>query len=80
MVRTVFIWNDLPKYVEYNAGLLYPMNVGGVIDFDLIVSVPGIKPRQYSISGQYEIVKIYNRFGGKHQGLTQYLEFVKKEN
>jgi hypothetical protein len=78
LVRTFFVFLDLPEHVEFRAGDLPLLREGDLLDFDLRIKPP--KGKEVSVSGQHAVNKRILRFSNSKassSGLTQYLELEK---
>lgn len=77
-VRTVFVFLDLPRHIEFRAGDLPLMEEGLVMEFDLSITSPKDPRRTRKIEGKYRVVRRALKFNGNRPGLkgmTQYLEW-----
>lgn len=76
-VRTVFIFLDLPKHIEFRAGELPLMSEGTEIVFNAVIKNPQDPRRQRKIEGPYRVTRRilkYETGRASLLGLTQYLE------
>ena len=76
-VRTVFIFLDLPKHIEFRAGELPLMSVGTEISFNAVIKDPQDPRRQRNIEGPHRVkrrILKYETGRASLLGLTQYLE------
>lgn len=71
-VRTFFIFLDLPVHVELKVDGLPLLSESTVVDFNLNLNHHN---KSYHIAGEYRLRRRILKFGGKHDGLTQYLEW-----
>ena len=78
LVRSYFIFTDLPIHVEYAAGLLPLLNEGRVINFELSLKNPKNPKKVREVNGAYLVSKIKLTFATRDQklGLTQYIELT----
>lgn len=77
-VRTVFVFLDLPRHVEFRAGDLPLMEEGLEMEFDLSITSPKDPRKTRKIEGKYKVVRRALKFNGNRPGLkgmTQYLEW-----
>lgn len=77
-VRTVFVFLDLPRHVEFRAGDLPLMEEGLEMEFDLSITSPKDPRKTRRIEGKYKVVRRALKFNGNRpgmKGMTQYLEW-----
>jgi hypothetical protein len=76
-VPTYFVFNGLTRHIEYAAGNLPLFMVGDEVHFDLMSRTPTDPKRPIDISGVWVVNSRKLTFGGKRDGLTQYIEWSK---
>lgn len=78
LVRSYFIFTDLPIHVEYAAGLLPLLDEGRVINFELSLKNPKHPKKVREVNGAYLVSKVKLTFATRDQklGLTQYIELT----
>jgi len=77
-VRTVFVFLDLPRHVEYRMGELPILSKGTVVEFDVSLRSPSDVKRVRKVSGPYSVVRQVLKYSTSRvglMGLTQYLEW-----
>jgi hypothetical protein len=72
---TYFIFLDLPKHIEFRSQNLPILSEGLEMDFDLTIRNPRDVRKSKRISGIHVISRCLLKFGGKHSGIAQYLEW-----
>lgn len=76
-VRTVFVFLDLPRHVEYRVMDMPLMDEGAIIEFDTSLRDPRDPKRVRTVSGPYRIQRRVLRYSTSRpgmMGLTQFLE------
>lgn len=75
-VRTFLVFLDLPKHLEFRVGGFPLLEVGAVVDFDLVIKGSGErKPRE--VKGPYRVkrrVLKYSTGRASRSGFSQWLE------
>ncbi len=77
-VRSVFIFTDLPRHIEFRAGNLPRLERGLEIEFDLTLKNPHDSQKSRHIEGFYRAKRVVMKYStGKPSisGLTQYIEW-----
>ena len=79
-IRTFCIFLDLPKHVGLRMEGIPLLNVGEVIEFDLLVKDPRDPKRTRKIDGAYYVFRRVLKYASDTRpslmGLTQYLEWA----
>lgn len=78
LVRTFFVFQDLPIHVEFKVSPLPMMEPGMVINMDVRLVHPKDPKRVREVKGDYKVQerKLVFRSEIKSPGLTQYLELA----
>jgi len=77
-VRTVFVFLDVPKHVEFRAGDLPLMDVGTQVSFNMTLEDPQDRRRRWKIEGLYRVKKRLLKYENGRpslSGMTQYIEW-----
>jgi len=76
-VRTVFVFLDLPRHVEYRAGDLPLIPEKTVVEFDVSLRNPRDVSKVRKVSGPYSVTRRILRYSSRPglSGLTQFLEW-----
>ena len=70
--RTYFVFKEFPKYIEFRASDMPLLTAGLLVFFDVSIINPRDPTKKRRIYGNHELVNVILRYGGKHDGLTQY--------
>jgi hypothetical protein len=77
-VRTIFIFTDLPRHIEFRAGELPLLGKGTVVDFNVVIKNPRDSTKSRHVEGPYVVHRAilkYETGRATITGLTQYLEW-----
>lgn len=77
-VRTVFVFLDLPRHIEFQAGELPLIPEGTVVQFDIPVRNPRDTKKTRNVTGPYRVARGVLRYSTSRVGsvgMTQYLEW-----
>jgi hypothetical protein len=78
-VRTIFVFTDLPKHLEYRVGSMALLQEGTEIEFDLSLKNPSDPGKFRKVSGPYVVSRRILRYSTSRagmMGLTQFLELT----
>ena len=77
-VRTVFVFTDLPRHIEFRAGELPLLAEGTIVEFNIELKNPRDPKKVRRVEGRHKIVRAvlkYETERASASGLTQYLEW-----
>ncbi len=83
LLRTFFIFSDLPQHIEYRASDMPLMPEFLTIALDLSLRNPRNPKKSRRILGDYQITKNtvkYSSCDPSRMGMTQYLELSRSKN
>lgn len=78
-VRTVFVFLDLPRHVEFRAGDMPILEVGTAVEFDVALRNLRDPRRTRRVEGRYEVKRRVLKYSTGRlgtSGLTQFLEWA----
>ncbi len=78
LVRTFFVFLDLPVHIEFAVSPMPIMSEGLVIDMDMVLRNPKDPRKTREVRGPHLIhhVKLTYKSSGRTSGFSQYVEFV----
>ena len=77
-VRTVFVFMDIPRHIEFRAGDLPLLEKETVVEMKLTIKNPQDPKKIRRIEGSYRVVRSVLKYETERaslSGLTQYLEW-----
>jgi len=77
-IRTVFVFLDLPRHVEYRVGDMPLLPEGTVVEFDTCLRSLNDAKKVRKVSGPYSVSRRVLKYSTSRvglMGLTQYLEW-----
>ena len=74
-VKTFYVFTDLPRHVEFRVQDMPVLEVGCVVEFDLMVRNPKDTGKTFPIIGAHVVKRRVLKHGGKAPGLVQFLEW-----
>jgi hypothetical protein len=77
-VRTVFIFTDLPRHIEFRAGDLPLLAEGTVVEFNVVLKNPRDRTKSRHVEGPHKVQRMVLKFETGRtglMGLTQYVEW-----
>lgn len=78
LIRTIFVFTDVPKHLELRVGNFPLLAEGTLVEFDLSLRNPRNINKTRRISGTYKLTKKILKFSSNtpgKSGLTQYIEW-----
>ena len=78
VVRTVFVFLDVPRHMEFRAGNMPLLPEGTIVEFDISLRSPRDPTKTKKIDGPYEIVRSVLKYETGRpglEGLTHYIEW-----